>query len=133
MASASLSYRVSPTVSNDELNALFDVSWPAHIQRDFAASLDRSVAYVCSFRGRELVGFANAAWDGGVHAFLLDVTVHPSLRRQRVGVELVRRLADACRERRIHWLHVDYEPHLIPFYEQAGFQHTEAGLIRLNA
>ncbi|MSQ35916.1 MAG: N-acetyltransferase [Dehalococcoidia bacterium] len=128
-----MSYRLSPTVSNDELNALFDVSWPAHVRRDFTASLDRSIAYACAYRSRELVGFVNAAWDGGVHAFVLDVTVYPLLRRKGIGLELVKRLAVTCSEKGIQWLHVDFQPYLAPFYEQAGFRDTEAGLIRLNA
>jgi hypothetical protein len=31
----------------------------------------------------------------------------------------------------VQWLHVDYEPHLAPFYRALGFRHTEAGLLRL--
>ena len=37
----------------------------------------------------------------------------------------------ATTERGAEWLHVDYEPHLAPFYTAAGFRPTEAGLIRL--
>jgi hypothetical protein len=30
---------------------------------------------VCARQGRELVGFVNVAWDGVVHAFVLDTMV----------------------------------------------------------
>jgi hypothetical protein len=46
-------------------------------------------------------------------------------------VALVRVAADHARERGIHWLHVDYEPHLAGFYQRCGFSHTEAGLMLL--
>ena len=78
------------------------------------------------------VGFVNLAWDGGVHAFVLDTTVHPALRRRGIGSELVRRVAAAARERDVVWLHVDCEPHLVGFYRRCGFRHTEAGLMDLR-
>jgi len=40
--------------------------------------------------------------------------------------------AAAAKAHGIHWLHVDYEPHLDMFYKQCGFQPTLAGLMRLN-
>ena len=43
--------------------------------------LARSLTYVAAYDtvggGEQLVGFVNVAWDGGIHAFLLDTTVHP--------------------------------------------------------
>ncbi|MFN8448185.1 MAG: GNAT family N-acetyltransferase [Anaerolineae bacterium] len=44
-----------------------------------------------------MVGYVNVAWDGGKHAFLLDATVHPSVRRNGIGRELVRRATEAAR------------------------------------
>ena len=38
-----------------------------------------------------LVGFANVAWDGGDHAFLLDPKTRGTYQRQGIGTELVRR------------------------------------------
>jgi len=127
-----IGYAVSPAVDSADLNALFEASWERYEPRDFSAILGRSVAWVCAYHGGRLVGFVHAAWDGGVHAFLLDTTVAPAERRTGVGLELVRLLVDACRERGVTWLHVDYEPHLGSFYERAGFARTAAGLIHLG-
>lgn len=79
----------------------------------------------------ELVGYVNVVGDGGVHAFLLDTTVHPSVRRQGLGVRLVHRAAEEARRAGAHWLHVDHEPHLTGFYARCGFAPTAAGLRRL--
>jgi GNAT superfamily N-acetyltransferase len=128
----SLTYAISPPVSSDALNVLFAASWPDYVPSDFAPVLARSLLYVCASDGDRLVGYVNVAWDGGIHAFLLDTIVHPDLRRNGVGVELVRRAAEAAKARGIHWLHVDYEPHLAAFYRRCGFSHTEAGLMRLK-
>lgn len=132
MSDTPISYRISPAV-DDALNALFQASWPGHLWTDFQPILSHSLSYVCAFVGDALIGFVNLAWDGGIHAFLLDTTVHPNWRRRGVGRELVRRAAAVARERGVHWLHVDYEPHLETFYRDCGFTPTLAGLIRLNA
>jgi GNAT superfamily N-acetyltransferase len=79
-----------------------------------------------------LIGFVNVAWDGGVHAFLLDPMVHPDFRRRGIATELVRRVTEAARERGAAWLHVDFEPHLEAFYSGCGFAPTRAGLLRLR-
>ena len=130
-----IEYRVSPPVDHAALNAFFVASWPEHKVRDFGPVLRHSLAYVCAYdeRGtdRALIGYVNLAWDGGVHAFLLDPTVHPAYRRRGIGTELVRRAADVARERGVRWLHVDYLPELAPFYRGCGFRHTEAGLMDL--
>jgi GNAT superfamily N-acetyltransferase len=132
----SIVYQVSPPVDNEALNALWAASWPEHIARDFGPVLRQSLAYVCAYdeRGPDLalIGYVNLAWDGGVHAFLLDPTVHPAYRRRGIGTELVRCAAAVARKRGIHWLHVDYVAELERFYRGCGFRHTEAGLIDLQ-
>ncbi len=125
-------YTINPTVTNADMNRLFAAAWADHHASDFTSVLSRSLVYVCAFASTELVGFVNVAWDGGVHAFLLDTTVHPAYQRRGIGVRLVQEAASAAKSRDIHWLHVDYEPHLESFYKQSGFQPTLAGLMRLN-
>ena len=91
-----------------------------------------SVTWVGAFDGAELVGFVHAVWDGGPHAFLLDTAVLPEYQRQGVGVALVAQLVADVRAAGCEWMHVDYEPHLRTFYEDAcGFGPTNAGLLRL--
>jgi GNAT superfamily N-acetyltransferase len=128
MAIAPIEIQISPPLSNAALNALFAAAWPGHSARDFAPVLARSLAYVCA---NHLVGFVNLAWDGGIHAFLLDTTVHPAAQRRGLGTQLVRAAAAQAEQRGITWLHVDYEPHLAAFYRACGFAPTQAGLLRL--
>ena len=128
-----IGYRICPAVENNDLNALFADAWPEHAERDFQPILSRSLAYVCAYQGPRLVGFVNIAWDGGIHGFVLDTTVHPKLQRRGIGRQLVRYAAAAARKRGIEWLHVDYEPHLEGFYRSCGFSPTAAGLVRLQA
>jgi GNAT superfamily N-acetyltransferase len=129
---ADLTLSVGVPPANAALNALFGVAWPGYTERDWLPVLERSLTVVCAYRADELVGFVNVAWDGGVHAFLLDTTVHPDLRRQGLGTRLVRAAATASAARGAEWLHVDYEPHLEGFYRGCGFVATHAGLLRLD-
>ena len=127
-----ITYLISPAVDDAALNELFAAAWPGHTAGPFGPVLGRSLAYVCAYADAELAGFVNLAWDGGVHAFLLDTTVHPAWQRRGIGGELVRRAAEVARGRGMHWLHVDYEPHLEGFYRSCGFRPTLAGLMRLD-
>lgn len=126
-----ITYHVNPTITNNDLNALFAVSWPHHVWIDFHPILERSLAYICSHASTQLIGFVNLAWDGGIHAFLLDTTVHPAWRRHGIGHQLVVRAVTVAREHPIQWLHVDYATHLDEFYRKCGFRPTLAGLIQL--
>ncbi|HTM77763.1 MAG TPA: GNAT family N-acetyltransferase, partial [Devosia sp.] len=72
------------------------------------------------------------AWDGGVHACILDTCVDRDYRRQGIATRLVRAAADAAKARGAHWLHVDFEPQLERFYRGCGFASTAAGLMRLK-
>ncbi|MFJ2933882.1 GNAT family N-acetyltransferase [Streptomyces sp. NPDC087219] len=123
---------VDAELTGDELNALFHAAWPGHRDTDFGPVLTRSLLRATARRAGRLVGYVNVVGDGGVHAFLLDTTVHPDERRQGLGVTLVRAAAEAARQRGAHWLHVDFEPHLTAFHERCGFRPTAAGLMDLT-
>lgn len=128
-----ITYRVNPPVTNAELDRLYAASWPNHHPPyDFRPELERSLVFVGAYVGDELLGFVRLAWDGGIHAFLLEPTVRPDVRRRGIGRALVERAVAVARERGLVWVHVDYEPHLHPFYQACGFTPTQAGLLRLR-
>ena len=126
-----LEYRLRDEIALDELNPLVSSSWEEPWEGDWSAILARSLTWVTAHEDERLVGFVHVAWDGGAHAFLLDPTVHPSMRRKGIGTTLVRMAVQSARDSGVEWLHVDYEPHLEPFYAGCGFRPTKAGLIRL--
>lgn len=120
--------------ANPEVNLLhaqgfdhppLDIDWHTQVHR-------HSLGWVCARVGDELVGFVNVAWDGGVHAFVLDTVVGEGWRRTGVGRGLVAAAVRGARAARCEWLHVDFDDHLRPFYFDAcGFTPTDAGLIAL--
>jgi GNAT superfamily N-acetyltransferase len=121
-----------PFPTDEAINALWLSAWKSKGPKSFAPVLGRSLAHVGAFDGDALVGFVNVAWDGGVHAFILDTTVHADYQRRGVGLLLLARAKDLAQQRGAHWLHVDFEPHLEDFYRRAGFAPSLAGVLRLT-
>ena len=124
---------VNLPVSNEDLNGLRTAAWDAVGDQDWEPILQRSLGWVCATDGNRLVGFVNIAWDGGVHAFILDTTVHPDYQRRGIGTALVREAAALAQARGAEWLHVDYEEELDGFYRGCGFRPTPAGVLLLAA
>jgi ribosomal protein S18 acetylase RimI-like enzyme len=132
MTEQTITYRRSPVVSNQALSELYSLAWDKPgLMIDFQPVLQRSLGYICAYHQEQLIGYVNLAWDGGVHAFLLDTSVHPAFQRRGIGQELVRQAVALAQESGLEWVHVDYEPHLEKFYQGCGFQPTLAGLVRL--
>jgi len=127
-----IEYKIEPELSDREINDLFASAWANHAEREFGQVLAQSLTYVCAFYGARLVGFVNVAWDGGIHGFVLDTTVHREFQRRGIGTEVMKRAAEIAAERGLEWLHVDYEPHLYAFYRGCGYEKTEAGLLNLR-
>ena len=96
--------------------------WAVRLQR-------HSLTWVGAVSAGQLVGFVHAVWDGGAHAFILDTAVHPDFHRLGIGRDLVRAVTAEAFKAGCDWVHVDYEPELAGFYENAcGFRPTSAGL-----
>ncbi|MGM7441255.1 GNAT family N-acetyltransferase [Streptomyces tunisiensis] len=121
-------------IGDDDLNALHAGGFGGPVARiGWRGRLERhSLGWVCARDGDVLVGFVNVAWDGGVHAFVLDTVVAERCRGGGVGTSLVRLAAERSRAAGCQWLHVDFEKRLRAFYVDAcGFRTTAAGLIAL--
>ena len=132
-----IEYRWRGEFTNAEINALHAEGFghPVLDDDDWWGQVNRhSLGWVCArgSPGDELVGFVNVAWDGAIHAFVLDTVVRDSVRRHGVGTGLVAVAVREARAAGCEWLHVDFEPHLRGFYFDAcGFRPTDAGLIAL--
>ncbi len=80
-----------------------------------------------------LVGFVNVPWDGFVHAWVQDLMVAETSRRQGIGVALIKEVRSQASAAGCGWLHVDFDDDLRPFYYDAcGFTPSNAGLIALD-
>jgi len=102
--------------------------------RDWVSQVrSHSLGWVCAYDDEALVGFVNVAWDGALHAFILDTAVAASAQRHGVGTDLVREATAKAADAGCIWLHVDFEEALKSFYFNAcGFVPTNAGLVSLR-
>jgi GNAT superfamily N-acetyltransferase len=105
---------------------VLDVDWRSQVER-------HSLGWVCAFDDERLVGFVNVAWDGGVHAFVVDTLVAPHRRHTGVGRGMLAVAEQESRMAGCEWLHVDFEEERRDFYVHAcGFTSTPAGVIVLR-
>ena len=118
-----------------EVNALHAEGFghPVIDDDDWWGQVNRhSLGWVCARDDGALVGFVNVAWDGGVHAFVLDTLVAQANRHRGVATQLVAGAVAGARAAGCEWLHVDFEDYLQPFsFGACGFTPTDAGLIAL--
>ena len=73
------------------------------------------------------------AWDGGVHAFVIDTLVAGDRRHGGIGRRLLEVVERESWRAGCEWLHVDFEEELGDFYFGAcDFTPTTAGVIALR-
>ncbi|HZU72457.1 MAG TPA: GNAT family N-acetyltransferase [Acidimicrobiales bacterium] len=121
----------SPPVSDAELSRLHALAFgePA-IERHWSRQLmGHSLGWVCAFEGPELVGFVNLAWDGDLHAFLLDTVVRPDRQRRGIGTALVRTARTLAQEAGCRCVHVDTSAELLDFYLATGDMEPAAAAV----
>jgi GNAT superfamily N-acetyltransferase len=105
---------------------VLDIDWRRQVER-------HSLGWVCAFDAELLVGFVNVAWDGGVHAFVVDTFVERTRRHTGIGGRLLEVAERESRTAGCGWLHVDFEEEQRDFYLGAGgFTPTPAGVIALR-
>jgi ribosomal protein S18 acetylase RimI-like enzyme len=130
----SMTYVWRGNFSNEAINRLHAEAFDHRLlSDDWWAQVNRhSLGWVCATADNTLVGFVNVAWDGAVHAFVLDTIVASTHRRLGIAKHMLALCTSEARKARCEWLHVDFEEHLRPLYfESAGFTPTHAGLIKL--
>lgn len=93
----SLEYRTRPALTNEDLNGLFGRAYNKTMSVDFQRILNQSLTWVAGYDEHGLRAWINVAWDGFVHAFLVDRTAADdsdgAIRSElvRVAIEAIRR------------------------------------------
>jgi GNAT superfamily N-acetyltransferase len=124
--------------SNQEVNELHAEAFETRVfdesewnWRELTAK--HSLGWVTARRGEQLVGFVNVLWDGLVHAWIQDVMVASTARRERIGVRLVLAARDGAAKAGCDFLHVDFAEDMRRFYiDECGFTAVPGGLMRLR-
>ena len=99
---------------------MLDIDWRTQVER-------HSLGWVCAFDDDRLVGFVNVAWDGGVHAFVIDTLVAADRRHAGIGRKLLEVAERESRRAGCEWLHVDFEDALRRLLLRCLRLHAHAG------
>ena len=119
-------------VSSGEINVLMALCWDEFEDTDFDRILQHSLAYFTIRDDQNrLIGYCNLAWDGGRHASLFDLNIHPDFRHQGLAIKMIQQVKQVAIDNNIRFFHVDFDPTLEPLYKKAGFDMISAGLMLL--
>jgi len=111
-------------LSPDEVNAAYSwVEWPQRESWRLEAVARTCTWFAARTSDGELLGVARLHDDGGLHASLWDVIVHPDHRGNGIGVALVRAALARCEDRRL--VALVSTPAAVGFFDSLGFV-TEA-------
>jgi ribosomal protein S18 acetylase RimI-like enzyme len=99
-----------------KLKTFFDESLPGKTIEQCQNIIKHSSAVVGAFDKNRLVGIGRSL-DDRVYAFITDIVVNPSYRKNGIGSEIVKILCDNLIRRHIKIIHCSTEKKLIPFYQ----------------
>lgn len=135
MQSSAATYHPRGPATDEEINGLHQQAFKHTNDARWNKALSQhSITWITARLDGRLVGFVNVIGDGGEHAVLLDTAVWPRLQGRGIGRRLVAEAAGEAARVGCRWLHADYEPRLVGFYESAcGLRRTNAGLLELPA
>jgi N-acetylglutamate synthase-like GNAT family acetyltransferase len=125
-----ITYIVNPEVVARDLCDLREaVGWDRS-DEDYPAAFTGYWASIGCFNADgKLIGWCAVVSDDVRHAVLLDVIVHPSWQRQRIGRTIVQKAIEHARSQGISIIHVDFLPEKARFYERCGFKVGLGGII----
>ena len=84
--------------------------------------LQGSFRVAAAFDGDKLIGMARALSDGASDAYIQDVVVDASYRKQGIGGKLVRLLLDELKQNGVSWIGLIGAPGTEHFYRELGFE-----------
>ncbi|MGM0867390.1 MAG: GNAT family N-acetyltransferase [Bacillota bacterium] len=122
-----LSYTERKIRASDVTRLYNDVGWWGKRQvQDIEEMLSQGHS-VGAWKDDTLVGFARAVSDGKFRAYVEDVVIHSSFRKEHIGTILVSKLLDELSH--IDVISLFCEEHLIPFYEKNNFKFSKSQLV----
>jgi GNAT superfamily N-acetyltransferase len=119
-APADIRFEAGASLTPAEVNAAYAwVEWPAREAPRIEAASRRSTWFAARTVDGALVGVCRLLDDGGLHAAVWDVIVHPDHQRQGIGRALVEMALDRAADRRL--VALVSTPVAVPFFRSLGF------------
>ncbi len=114
-----ISYKKLPKkFTAKKLKIFFDQAMPGKTLEQSQAIIKHSSVIIGAFENDALVGIGRAL-DDTVYAFITDIVVRPSYRKQGIGTEIVKKLCNQLKKRNVKVIHCSTEKNLVKFYQSA--------------
>lgn len=80
-------------------------------------------------KDNQLIGFLRVITDKGIHAFIVDLNVHPAFQKHGIGNALVQETVNDLKKEGYYHIQLVFYPELEEFYRKCGFEIIQAGMI----
>ena len=96
------------------------VGWN-RMENEYKSPLMTSYYHIAVYENEELIGYIDCVSNGVTDAYIQDLMVSPDHQGKGIGTDLMNKMIEYLKEKRIYMISVVYEERLKPFYERFGF------------
>ena len=102
------------------------VGWN-RMEKEYINPLMNSYYHIAVYEDEKLIGYIDSVSNGVTDAYIQDLIVSPDHQGNGIGTELMNKMIEYLKEKRIYMISVVYEESLKPFYERFGFYNMLCG------
>lgn len=125
-----IEYKINPEIEAKAIGDLREsVGWN-RMERFYKDPCLDSYCRIAAFFGETLIGYVDCVSNGLTDAYIQDLMVHPSFQGRGIGTQLMNRMIDYLKRKRIYMISVIYEDSMKSFYEKFGFCGMLSGQIQ---
>ncbi len=102
------------------------VGWN-RMEKEYTSPFMNSYYHIAVYEDEKLIGYIDSVSNGVTDAYIQDLIVSPGHQGKGIGTELMNKMIEYLKEKRIYMISVVYEESLKPFYERFGFYNMLCG------
>ena len=102
------------------------VGWN-RMEKEYTNPLMTSYYHIAVYEDDKLIGYIDSVSNGVTDAYIQDLMVCPDYQGKGIGTDLMDKMIEYLKEKRIYMISVVYEEGLKPFYERFGFYNMLCG------
>ena len=120
-------YKYNEPVSAKALSDLREAVGWNRMEKEYENPSMTSYYHIAVYEKEELVGYIDCVSNGVTDAYIQDLMVHPDYQGKGVGTDLMNKMIQCLKEKRIYIISVVFEERLKPFYDRFGFYNMLCG------
>ena len=120
-------YKYNEPVSAKALSDLREAVGWNRMEKEYENPLMTSYYHIAVYEKEELIGYIDSVSNGVTDAYIQDLMVHPDYQGKGVGTDLMNKMIQYLKEKRIYIISVVFEERLKPFYDKFGFYNMLCG------